>query len=338
MTRLNRRQLLGATGAGAAAMIASPYVSKALAAEFNFKAATNQVVDHPNNIRLKEAADRIRTESNGRLDIKLFPNSQLGGEADLLSQVRSGAIQMFTIGGLVISTVVPVAAINGTAFAFKDYDTVWKAMDGKLGAHIREHLGKAGLYTPKTMWDLGFRQITSSTRPINTVADLEGFKIRVPSAAAYSDTFKALGAAPVNMQYPEVYSALQTKVVDGQENPLALISTSKFYEVQKYCSLTNHIWDGFWMLINQRAWKKLPADLQEIAEKHLNKSGLDQRADLAALDLKLRDQLKGSMTLNATEPTTFRKKLVEAGYYKDVRKRYGDEAWNLLQDYSGPLG
>lgn len=336
MTSIDRRLFLGGAGA-AATLIASPYISRAVAAEFTFKAGTNQVASHPNNIRLKEAFDRILAESNGRLDIKLFPNSQLGGESDLLSQVRSGAIQIFTIGGLVISSVVPVAAINGTAFAFKDYEQVWRAMDGKLGAHIRQHLAKAGLYTPATMWDLGFRQITNSSRAINKVEDLANLKIRVPGAAAYTNTFKALGAAPVTMQYPEVYSALQTKVVDGQENPLALISTSKFYEVQKFCSLTNHIWDGFWVLINQRSFNRLPDDLKEIAEKNLNKSGLDQRADLAKLDVDLRDELKSSMAVNATEPASFRQKLVEAGYYTDVRSKYGDEAWNLLQEYSGPL-
>jgi len=336
MTSIDRRIFLGGAGA-AATLITSPYVSRAVAAEFNFKAGTNQVASHPNNVRLKEAFDRILAESNGRLDIKLFPNSQLGGEADLLSQVRSGAVQIFTIGGLVISSVVPVAAINGTAFAFKDYEQVWRAMDGKLGAFIRQHLAKAGLYTPARMWDLGFRQITTSNRPINKVEDLAGLKIRVPSAAAYINTFKGLGAAPVSMQYPEVYSALQTKVIDAQENPLALIGTSKFYEVQKFCSLTNHIWDGFWVLINQRAWGRLPTELQELAEKHLNQSGLDQRADLAKLDLDLREELKSSMAINTTEPTSFRQKLVESGYYTDVRSKYGEEAWNLLQEYSGPL-
>jgi len=159
MKAIDRRIFLGGAGA-AATLIASPYVSRAVAAEFNFKAGTNQIASHPNNVRLKEAFDRILAQSNGRLDIKLFPNSQLGGESDLLSQVRSGAVQIFTIGGLVISSVVPVAAINGTAFAFKDYEQVWRAMDGKLGAHIRQHLAKAGLYTPSRMWDLGFRQIT----------------------------------------------------------------------------------------------------------------------------------------------------------------------------------
>jgi tripartite ATP-independent transporter DctP family solute receptor len=337
MKAIDRRIFLGGAGA-AATLIASPYVSRAVAAEFNFKAGTNQIASHPNNVRLKEAFDRILAQSNGRLDIKLFPNSQLGGESDLLSQVRSGAVQIFTIGGLVISSVVPVAAINGTAFAFKDYEQVWRAMDGKLGAHIRQHLAKAGLYTPSRMWDLGFRQITTSNRPITKVEDLGGLKIRVPGAAAYTNTFKALGAAPVTMQYPEVYSALQTKVVDGQENPLALISTSKFYEVQKFCSLSNHIWDGFWVLINQRAWGRLPSELQEIAEKNLNQSGTDQRNDLAKLDIDLRDELKSSMSVNTTEPASFRQKLIEAGYYSDVRSKYGDEAWSLLQEYSGPLG
>ena len=119
------------------------------------------------------------------------------------------------------------------------------------------------------MWDNGFRQMTTSSKPIETAKDMDGLKIRVPVSPLSISMFKALGAAPASLQFSEVYSALQTKIVDAQENPLPIIQVAKLYEVQKYCSLTNHIWDGFWFIANGRAWRRLPADLQKIvARRH----------------------------------------------------------------------
>ena len=126
-------------------------------------------------------------------------------------------------------------------FAFNDYPSVWKAMDGDLGAYIRGQIAKANIVAMDKIWDNGFRQITSSTKPIAAPADLKGFKIRVPVSPLWTSMFKALDASPASINFAEVYSALQTKIVDGQENPLAIISTAKLFEVQKYCSLTNHM-------------------------------------------------------------------------------------------------
>ena len=150
------------------------------------------------------------------------------------------------MSGLILATLVPAASINGIGFAFPDYDTVWKAMDGDLGAYIRGEITKANLVVMDKIWDNGFRQTTSSTKPINGPDDLKGFKIRVPVSPLWTSMFKAFDAAPASINFSEVYSALQTKIVEGQENPLAIISTAKLYEVQKFCSLTNHMWDGFW--------------------------------------------------------------------------------------------
>ena len=179
----------------------------------------------------------------------------------------------------------------------------------------------ANLYTTKTVWDLGFREITSSVKPVRTADDLAGMKIRVPGAAAYADLFKALGAAPTSIQFNEVYPALQTKIVDGQENPLGLIETSKFYEVQKYCSLSNHIWQGNWVLINSRAWRRLPDKLQEVVETALDAAAILQRADLARLDQSFKDTIaKGGVAFNDVAADSFRAKLVAAGYYAGVRR------------------
>ena len=156
----------------------------------------------------------------------------------MLSQLRSGAIDFFTLSGLILSTLVPVASINGIGFAFKDYPSVWKAMDGSLGGYVRGEIDKRGLVAMDKMWDNGFRQITSSTRPIKVPADLKGFKIRVPVSPLWTSMFQAFGASPVSINFSEVYSALQTKIAEGQENPLSLIQIAKLYEVQKYCSMT----------------------------------------------------------------------------------------------------
>jgi TRAP-type transport system periplasmic protein len=117
---------------------------------------------------------------------------------------------------------------------------------------VRGAIGKAGLHAFDTMWDNGYRQITSSTHPIVAPEDLRGFKIRVPVSPLWMSMFKALGASPAAINFNEVYSALQTRIVEGQENPVSLINLSKFYEVQKYVSSTNHMWDGFWTLARRR--------------------------------------------------------------------------------------
>ncbi|MEJ1975439.1 MAG: TRAP transporter substrate-binding protein [Acetobacteraceae bacterium] len=333
MKPVTRRAVLGA---GTAVALGAPFIRRAQAAEFVFKAAHGLAQDHPTNIRLNEAAAAVARESDGRMEIRVFPGGQLGGEVDLLNQVRSGAVEMYLIGGLVISSVVPMAALDGTGFAFSDYGQVWAAMDGKLGAFIRAAMMQSNLYVMEKIWDLGFRQITNSAHPVNTLDDIAGMKIRVPGAAAYSDLFKALGAAPANIQFPEVYSALQTHIVDGQENPLGLIVTSKLYEVQKYCSMTNHMWNGFWCLANGRAWRRLPPDLQAIAEKNLNAAGLAQRQDLAKLEVTYHDTLvKAGIAINKPDTESFRARLRTSGYYADAKRKFGEQAWALLEAAGG---
>jgi tripartite ATP-independent transporter DctP family solute receptor len=239
-------------------------VARAQTAEFTYKYANNLPDGHPMNARAKEMAAAIKAETNGRFDLQIFPNNQLGSDTDMLSQIRSGGVDFFTLSGLILATLVPAASISGIGFAFPDYDTVWKAMDGGLGAYIRGEITKANLVVMDKIWDNGFRQTTSSSKPINGPDDFKGFKIRVPVSPLWTSMFKAFDAAPASINFSEVYSALQTKIVEGQENPLAIISTAKLYEVQKFCSLTNHMWDGFWFLANRRAWEKVPEDVRAI--------------------------------------------------------------------------
>ncbi len=229
-------------------------------------------------------AAAIKTETNGRFDLQMFPNSQLGADTDMLSQLRSGGVEFFTMSGLILATLVPAASINGMGFAFPDYPTVWKAMDGDLGAYVRSEIAKADLVVMEKIWDNGFRQTTSSTKPITGPGDYKGFKIRVPVSPLWTSMFKAFDASPASINFNEVYSALQTKIVEGQENPLALISTAKLYEVQKYCSLTNHMWDGYWFLANRRAWRRCRRDIRTIVAKNVNAAAVKERDDTEKLN------------------------------------------------------
>src|SRR5262249_640414 len=318
--------------------IGSPRLARAQAAEFSYKYANNLPDSHPLNTRAKEMAAAIKAETNGRFELRIFPNNQLGSDTDMLSQVRSGAMELLTVSGLIVSTLVPAASINGIGFAFPDYDTVWKAMDGDLGGFVRGEISKAGLVVMDKIWDNGFRQTTSSTRPILGPDDFKGFKIRVPVSPLWVSMFKAFDAAPASINFSEVYSALQTKVVDGQENPRAIISTGKLYEVQKYCSLTNHMWDGFWFLANRRAWEAVPQEMRAIVAKNSNAAAVNQRADVAKLNATLQQDLAGKgLTFHQPNVAPFRDKLRSAGFYSEWKGKYGDQPWNLLERAVGKL-
>jgi tripartite ATP-independent transporter DctP family solute receptor len=256
----------------------------------------------------------------------------------MLSQLRSGAIEFFTMSGLILSTLVPAASINGIGFAFPDYDTVWKAMDGELGAYVRAQIAKANLIAMEKIWDNGFRQTTTSTRPIVTPADFKGLKIRVPVSPLWTSMFKAFDAAPASINFNEVYSSLQTKVVEAQENPLAIISTAKLYEVQKYCSLTNHMWDGFWFLANRAAFERIPQDLRAIVVKNINAAGVAERGDVAKLNAGLQSDLAAKgLVFNTPDPVPFREALRNAGFYSEWKGKYGEEAWAILEKSVGKL-
>jgi tripartite ATP-independent transporter DctP family solute receptor len=223
-------------------------------------------------------------------------------------------------------------------FAFPDYPTVWKAMDGDLGAYIRAQIAKANIVAMDKIWDNGFRQTTSSTKPINGPDDYKGFKIRVPVSPLWTSMFKAFDAAPASINFSEVYSALQTKIVEGQENPLALISTAKLYEVQKYCSLTNHMWDGYWFLANRAAWEALPEDVRPIVAKNINAAAVKARADTEKLNATVKDDLAAKgLIFNQPDVAPFRDKLRSAGFYSDWKGKYGEEAWAILEKAVGKL-
>ena len=342
MKGLSRRRFIQAASIASVALAAgatSLYSEKSHAAEFNLKFANNLPLGHPMNVRAREAAKRIKEQSDGRVVLQVFPSSQLGGDTDMLAQARSGAIDFYCGPPVILGTLIPAAQISAVGFAFKDYDQVWAAMDGELGAHIRGEIAKSGsLFAFEKIWDNGFRVTTTSSRAIASPLDLEGMKLRVPPSPIIMSMFRSFGASPASINFAEVYSALQTRIVEGQENPLTLVSSAKLYEVQKYCSMTNHMWDGFWVLGNQAKFAGLPQDVQGLVSQHINEAGVNMRADLRAMQVDVIEVLTGKgLIMSKVAPDAFRQKLRDAGYYAQWRETFGEQAWAVLERSVGSL-
>lgn len=339
MNGLTRRRIVTGAAVTAAAVCSGWTPARAERSALRLKLGNDLPNSHPVNTRLREAIAAIWAETQGAVAIELFPNNQLGGDPSMLSQIRSGALELATFPGTVMSTLVPVMAVPGVGFAYADYGKVWASMDGTLGNYLRGQVANAGLHPFDTVWDNGFRQITTGTKPIQSPADLVNFKIRVPVVPLWVSMFKALKAAPVSIPLNEAYSSLQTKIADGQENPLSLINIAKFYEVQKYCSLTNHAWDGFWLVANAGLWQKLPGDIQAVLAKHLNSAALKERADIAEANVTLRKDLEAKgLTFTPVDTGAFRQALNASGFYAQTRAKFGEVPWKLLESFTGSLG
>lgn len=315
------------------AMVRTP----ARAAQFSFRSGCNQAPDHPLSVAMRDMCAAIGKETGGRLDIAVFPNNQLGGDTAMFTQLRSGALQIMTLDGGIMSGVVPVAAIQSVGFAFKTPQDALAAFDGALGANIRAEIQAKGIHVFDNIWENGMRQITSSTKPITALADLTDFKIRTPASKISLDLFKELGASPTPINFNELYTALQTHVVDGQENPPANIMTARFYEVQKYLSLTSHQWSGYWLIMNDDAWKSLPPDIQGIVTKNAHIAAQNQRTAVLAANISLVNVLKSKgMAVNDANRDAMRAQL--GGFYKRWKAEFGDTAWSLLENATTKLG
>jgi tripartite ATP-independent transporter DctP family solute receptor len=325
----------GASAALASVAIATP----ARAADFDLKYGHDLPAEHPVNVRSVEAFARIKAATKGRVQITSYPASQLGSDPSMLQQLRSGATEMLALPGAFLNSVVPLASIENLAYAFPNRETVFRAMDGDLGAVIRDEIRSRNIVVLDKIWENGFREITTSNKPIRTVADLAGLRIRVSPGKIRVDTFQSLGASPTPIALSELYTSLQTHVVDAQENPLLLIDQQKFYEVQKYVSMSDHIWSGYWTLINQDVWNRIPKDIQGIITREMERATLLARNDDVNLNRAVRDKLlRRGMVFNDVDKESFKKKLVEAKYYERWKAEFGPKAWTALEKYANKLG
>jgi len=215
----------------------------------------------------------IEAETSGGVEVKVFPASQLGGERELIEGTKIGTIQMCMVSAA-ISGFYKEAQVLDIPYLFSNAPIAWKVMDGWFGKEMAEDcLKKTGMRV-LAYGETGFRNFTNSSRPVKSPADMKGLKIRVMESPVYVNMVRALGAAPTPIAWPETYTALQQKVVDGQENPIATIVFAKLYEVQKYITLDGHSYGVDFLLINEKFYQSLPKETQQIVKSAAFNAGL----------------------------------------------------------------
>ncbi|WP_315836621.1 TRAP transporter substrate-binding protein [Bradyrhizobium prioriisuperbiae] len=332
------RRRFGAMCLAAAGTVGAPAVVRAQGAPRQLVMGSPMPSRHSASTFMVAAADAIRKESNGAIDILFLADSQLGSEADMQRQLRAGGIHFLVASCSSLQNLTAVAGMPGVAYAFKDYGQLWAAIDGDLGALIKDALGKLGMTAFKCL-DNGFRNVTTSTRAVSSVGDLQGLKIRVPPSPLLTSLFQSLGASPTTISIGELYSALQTRIADGMENSLVQFDALKIYEVQQYCALTRHSWDGLWVMSNTRAWDAMPGEQRDLITRHFDAAVLSQHDDFAKQDIALKAELGAKhLRFNDVDRAQFVQALDRANYYRDWKAKFGPEAWAKLEKYTGPLG
>ena len=344
-TRFTRRAFVAGAAAGsvsivtrslrAAAAFPRPRSSEQVersGARYTFTQFHNQTATSSLHLRLVEMWAAIREETGGRVETQVFPqNNRIpGSDPAALKMLVDGEIQFFTLMGGILGTVVPVAEVQQMPFSFRSAAHAHQAMDGPLGAYLRDELAAKGLVGFRVgAFDNGMRHVAGTRRPIVVPEDLRGIRMRVPAGQLVADTFKALGAEPITINSDGIYEALKTGRVDAQENPLALVDLFRIYEVVKYVSLTNHMWSGFNLLAHLPIWKRLPGDITATIERNVTKSVRVQRRDQEQMNARLRAEFAGrGLIVNAADAAPFRRQL--SGVYATWRERLGSRCWSLL--------
>jgi tripartite ATP-independent transporter DctP family solute receptor len=284
--------LLTLAGAGYAAEIK----------ERSLKVGFVQAKDHPQGLALEKFAEAVARKSDGKLKVRIFGDGTLGGDAAVISSLQGGTVEMTLVATGLLTGHVKDFGIFDLPFLFNDYAEADAVLDGPIGKKLMDKLPEKGL-VGLTYWDHGFRNLTNSRRPVAKAEDIQGLKIRVLQLPIHIAMFNTLGANAVPMPFPELYTALETRTVDGQENTFSSIESSKFNEVQKFVSVTNHVYQPLILLFSKKSWDQLSGDERKI----LTDAGAEVQAEVRKIsrdaNSKALERLKASgMTANEVAP------------------------------------
>lgn len=287
------------------------------------KLGTSTQPSHIYNLAAEHFAKIVAEKSGGDLEVQVFPAAQLGSERDMVEGLQLGSLEMTLTSTGPMGSFVPQVKLFNLPFLFKDRKSCYRVLDGKIGTQIADRFVKVGIRS-LGWYENGFRNITNSKRPIEKPADMKGLKIRVMEDDVFMLTMKALGASPLPMAFGELYTALEQKTVDAQENPLAVIYSSRFFEVQKYLAMTGHFYSPAVMLISEITWKSLSPEQQKIIadaavvardyERNLSKKA-DQELEAACA--------KEGMIVTHPDKAPFAEKVASVYTNPDVIKAIG---------------
>ncbi|MDT8899965.1 TRAP transporter substrate-binding protein [Anaeroselena agilis] len=298
----------------------------------NMKLTNTQTKDHPYNIGAQKFAELIKERTKGRITITLYPDGQLGkGEREMLESLQQGTIDIYVGSTGPVGNFSPTMNILDIPFLFRDNAHVDKVLDGPIGQQLLKDLEKSNL-VGLAFWENGFRNLTNSRNVVKVPEDGKGLKIRVMENKVHLLAWKTAGLNPTPMAWGEVYAALQQKVIDGQENPVAVIYSSKLYEVQKYLSMTGHVYSPAPIIISKKRWDQMPKEDQEIFRKTALEVAQYQRKlnrDAEAAKIKEMES-KGFTVTKDVDKAAWQKAMQPA--FEEFAKEFGKDKINAIMN------
>lgn len=280
---------------------------------------------HPYHLGAQKFKEIVEKESKGTIEVQLFPNGQLGtGERDLIEGMQLGTVDVVVSSTGPMSGFEPKFMLFDFPFLFRDKEHAYKTLDGKHGQYVYSLLDKKGI-VGLSWFENGFRHLTNSKKEVKTPADAKGIKLRTMENKVHMAIWKALGADPTPMAFGELFTALQQKTIDGQENPIPIIFTSKFFEVQKYLSLTGHVFSPAQLLISKDKFNKLSDDQKKVVQKAAKEAAAFERSKITEMENSQVDELKKKGMI-VTNPD--KQAFLEAtkSVYDQFKSQLGDDA------------
>jgi len=280
----------------------------------------------------EEFARRVAAKTQNGVQVQVFPAGQLGNDPQIIDGVRLGTIDMIMAGNPFFTSLIPELNIFDLPFLFRDYDHAYKVLDGPVGADLLRLLEKHDM-KPIGILELGFRNLTNSKRPVRVPEDLKGLRIRTTPNPAHIQAFRLLGANPVPMPITEVYLALSTGTVDGQENPTAQIEEQKFYEVQKYLSLTYHAYTSSIAVMNLKKFQALKPEHQKALQEAMQEARDWGRRLNRELDGKALAKMKAAgMQVEENPNRDAFRKIVADPTAEEYTKKFGTETLEKIRN------
>ena len=288
--------------AGLAVALLPMAAAQAQISERTLKFATQNPKGHPITNGMEKFAEIVTAKSGGKIKVSLFPGGVLGGDAPNISALQGGTLEMVVMNAGILAQQVKDFEVFDFPFMFATPQEADQVVDGPFGRALLDKLDAKGIHG-LAYWELGFRQITNSKRAITKVDDIAGLKLRVIPNAINVDWVSALGANPTPMAFPEVYAGLEQKAIDGQENPLTVIAANKFYEVQKFVTLTNHQYNPQAVIISKKTWDALSNDEKKIFADAAHEAAIFERKNSREqMATALETLKKGGMTVSELPP------------------------------------
>ena len=304
-------------------LVSGLWIDHASCQTWTFKLGNATAPDHAYNIGARKYAELVAQRTGNKVKIDIYPSTQLGSERDLVEGLQLGTVDFVVTSTGPLGGFVPKMFVVDLPFLFRDKEHAYKVLDGPIGRGLLDAFSDKGI-RGLAFWENGFRQITNNVRPIEKPEDLKGIKIRTMENKIHLASFRTWGASPTPMAWGEVYTALQQKTIDAEENPIAIIYTAKIYEVQKYLALTGHFYSPSPILMSEKAFKSLPPDIQKVMLDTAIECATFERNLLRDDEAKQIAELKNK-GMQVTTPNKKPFQDAAASVYKEFEGQFGKE-------------